>query len=404
MNNDKLTIGLFIDVFYPMTDGVTMVVDNYAKRLSKFCNVIVFAPKYIGHEYDDSKFNYKVVRCASFKVPFIDYSLPIPKMDLAFQKQLKEYNLDLVHIHSPFTIGEAGIKYALDNNIPLIGTMHSQYKKDFIRAVKNEHIANTLLKALIHNYNKCDECWAVNSIVARIFYEDYGYKELPKVMNNATEMEPLSEKDKKAGIELINETYHLTNEKVFTFVGRINALKNIFFIVDALKLVKEKEPNLKYKMFFIGTGQDEEELKRRIKENDLEDNVILCGKITDRKILASYLARSDLFLFPSLYDASSIVQIEAASQHTPVLFIEGAATTATVTNNVNGFIAPNDINEYANYIINIVKDKDKLLEVSNNCYRDLYKNWDDTIESVYNRYLELINEKKNKVIKKIKNS
>ena len=47
MNNDKLTIGLFIDVFYPMTDGVTMVVDNYAKRLSKFCNVIVFAPKYI---------------------------------------------------------------------------------------------------------------------------------------------------------------------------------------------------------------------------------------------------------------------------------------------------------------------------------------------------------------------
>ena len=112
MNNDKLTIGLFIDVFYPMTDGVTMVVDNYAKRLSKFCNVIVFAPKYIGHDYDDSKFNYKVVRCASFKVPFIDYSLPIPKMDLAFQKQLKEYNLDLVHIHSPFTIGEAGIKYA----------------------------------------------------------------------------------------------------------------------------------------------------------------------------------------------------------------------------------------------------------------------------------------------------
>ena len=51
---------------------------------------------------------------------------------------------------------------------------------------------------------------------------------------------------------------------------------------------------------------------------------------------------------------------------------------------VNGFIAPNDVNEYANYIINIVNDKDKLLEVSNNCYRDLYKNWDDTIEFVYN--------------------
>ena len=28
----KLTIGLFVDVFFPMTDGVVMVVDNYAKN------------------------------------------------------------------------------------------------------------------------------------------------------------------------------------------------------------------------------------------------------------------------------------------------------------------------------------------------------------------------------------
>ena len=404
MDKDKITIGLFVDVFFPMTDGVVMVVDNYAKRLSKYCNVIVFAPKYVGHEYDDSKFNYKVVRCTSLKVPFLDYSLPIPKMDIKFQKELKEYNLDLVHIHSPFTVGEAGIKYAIDNNIPLVGTMHSQYKRDLLRAVKSETLANQLLKPLIHNFNKCDECWAVNSEVARIFYEDYGYKELPRVMNNATEMMPLSNEDRQAGIDLINEKYDLSDEKVFVFVGRINALKNIFFIVDSLKLVKEKEPDFKFKMFFIGSGQDEEELKKKIKENDLSDNIILVGKITDREILKAYLSRSDLFLFPSLYDSSSIVQIEAASQHTPVLFIEGAATTATVTNNINGFISPNDKEEYADYILRIMHDDKLLSEVSNNSYRDLYKNWDDTISDVYNHYLELIKKKKEdiKILKKTK--
>ncbi len=404
MDNNKLTIGLFVDVFFPMTDGVVMVVDNYAKRLSKYCNVIVFAPKFVGHEYDDSKFNYKVVRCISLKVPFLDYTLPIPKMDIKFQKELKQYNLDLVHIHSPFTVGEAGIKYAIDNNIPLVGTMHSQYKRDLLRAVKTETLANQLLKPLISNFNKCDECWAVNSEVARIFYEDYGYKELPKVMNNATEMKPINNSDLPSSNKYINKIYNLSDEKVFIFVGRINALKNIFFIVDALKLVKEKDPNLKFKMLFVGSGQDEEELKKVIKKYNLEDNIIMCGKITDRKLLASLYARSDLFLFPSLYDSSSIVQIEAASQHTPVLFIEGAATTATVTNNVNGFIAPNNIEKYANYIINIMHNDKLLNDVSNNCYRDLYKNWDDTIESVYNNYLELINKKKDndKLLKKIK--
>ena len=38
--------------------------------------------------------------------------------------------------------------------------------------------------------------------------------------------------------------------------------------------------------------------------------------VKDRELLASIYERADLFLFPSLYDASSIVQIEAALQKT----------------------------------------------------------------------------------------
>ena len=392
MKKKKITVGLFIDVFYPMTDGVVMVVDNYAKRLAKMCNVIVFCPRYIGEDYDDTIFNYKVVRCRSLKVPFLDYSLPVPKMDSGFQNSLNDYHLDIVHIHSPFSIGEAGIKYAKKNKIPIIGTMHSQFWQDFKRAVKTDTLANTLTKTVIRTFNKCDECWAVNSEVARIFHEDYGYKKLPKVMNNATEMKPV--KDFQKACNLINEKYHLKNEKVFIFVGRINALKNIFFIVNALKIVSEKKKDLNFKMFFIGCGQDEEDLKKLIIENGLEDKIMLVGKISDRKLLASFYARSDLFLFPSLYDSSSIVQIEAASQKTPVLFIEGAATTATVTNNVNGFIAPNDTLAYANEIINIMNNQNLLKEVSENAYRDLYKNWDDKINEVYDKYLKIISKKK----------
>ena len=233
----KITVGLFVDVFYPMTDGVVLVVDNYAKHLIKFCNVIVFCPRYIGKEYDDSLFPYQVVRCRSLKVPFIDYSLPMPRMDRNFQSTLKKYNIDIVHIHSPFTIGESGIKYAKTHHIPIVGTMHSQYRQDFKRAVRNNKLADTLTKKIIRVFNKCDECWAVNSEVARIFHEDYGYKKMPKVMNNATEMLPV--KDYNKTCDFINSKYNLKDEKVLMFVGRINALKNIFFIVKALKIVHD---------------------------------------------------------------------------------------------------------------------------------------------------------------------
>ena len=394
MENKKITVGLFIDAYYPMTDGVVLVVDNYAKRLAKYCNVVVFAPRYVGKEYDDSVFNYKVVRCRSIKLPILDYSISVPKMDANFHRILKKYHLDIVHIHSPFTIGEEGIKYAKKNNIPVIATMHSQFRQDFKRAVRYDKLANTLTKTVIHTFNKCDECWAVNSEVARIFYEDYGYKTLPKVMNNATEMMPVDDVNKAC--ELINNKYHLTDEKVMIFVGRINALKNIFFIVDALNLVHEKRPDINFRMFFVGCGQDEDELRKRIKHYKLDKYITLVGKVSNRELLASFYARSDLFLFPSLYDASSIVQIESASQKTPVLFLEGAATAATVTNNVNGFIVKNDVNVYAESIIKILDDDKLRKKISNNAYRDLYKNWDDSINEVYHEYLRLINEKESK--------
>lgn len=390
--NDKITIGIFNDSFFPKMDGVSIVVDNYAKRLIKYANVIVFVPDLTNGEYDDSKFPYKVVRCKSIKFGFSDYRMPVPILDKEFMKELGGYNLDIVHIHSPFMLGEKGTEYARKHNVPCIGTMHTQFKKDIKKALKNNMFTEFINKKIIGVFNKCDECWAVNSEVAKIYYEEYGYKEMPKVMNNATEMMPV--KDKEEARKLINDKYSISDdERVFLFVGRINSLKNIFFIAESLKILKEKNPDFKFKMLFVGKGMDEEELKQTIKNNNMEKDIIMCGQITDRELLAKYYERADLFLFPSLYDASSIVQIEAASQGTPCLFLEGAATTATITPNRNGYISKNNANEYADNIIKIMNDEEQYKKVSENCFKEIYKNWDDKIEEVYNKYLDMINKK-----------
>ena len=267
---EKIKIGLFIDSFFPMVDGVAVVVDNYAKRLSKLADVTVFAPSYKNlKKEDDMKYGYKIVRCKSMRLPCIDYSLPIPYFDFKFKKQLKSMNLDIVHIHSPFSIGKMGVKYAKKHNISLISTMHSQYKQDFLRAVRSKWLASVLTKRIIKQYDKCDTCWAVNSEIANIYFNDYHCKKMPDVMNNATDMLLVNDLDKAK--KEINEKYNISHdEKVFLFVGRINNLKNVFMIAQSLKIVKETS-DLKFKMLFVGTGQDEEKLKNIIKENGMEN-------------------------------------------------------------------------------------------------------------------------------------
>ncbi len=390
---NKITIGLFNDSFFPMADGVLMVVDNYARRLSKYANVIVFVPRYLGKDFDDSSLPYKVVRCYSLKVPFLDYSLPMPKLDPKFMKELDKYKLDIVHIHSPFTMGMAGLSYAKKHHIPCVATMHTQFKQDIQRFVHNDTLATKLNNNLIRVFNKCDECWAVNEETARIFHEDYGYKTMPRIMDNATEMVPV--KDTKKAIDYINHKYKIKrNEKVFLFVGRINLLKNIIFIADSLKAVKEKNPKLKFKMLYVGSGQDSDKLVEHIKKIGLENDVIMCGRVMDRYELSCYYKRADLFLFPSVYDTSGIVRIEAASQSTPGLFLKDTATASTITENVNGFLSEYTVGAYSDKIIEIMNDKYLYDKVSKNAYIDLYKTWDEQVNEAYKIYLELIKKKK----------
>ena len=103
-------------------------------------------------------------------------------------------------------------------------------------------------------------------------------------------------------------------------------------------------------------------------------------------IRASSSSRAKLFLFPSLYDANSLVQIEAACQGTPTLFLEGARTAATVTPGVNGYISAPGEENYARAILDILADPDGYARISAAARRDLYLNWDDVVREVYSDY------------------
>lgn len=381
----RIKIGLFIDTFYPMIDGVVTVVDNYARIMSKYAKVYVFAPN--TGKYDDTKLPYKVIRCKSKKVKGKDYRVPIPKLDKKFMKELENIDLDVVHIHSPFTMGKLGIEYAKKNNKVLIGTIHSQYKQDFLRNTKSKILSNILTSYVMNLYRRCDVCYTVNEGIEKIVLEEYKLNRKLLIAKNATTME-LS-KDIKKSRKRINELHNLKDtDNVFLFVGRLNKLKNIFLIVDSLNKIKDK---INFKMLFVGTGQDEKELKNKIKEYNLEDRIILCGKISDRELLRDYYTRSDLFLFPSLYDASSVVQVEAASQKTPTLFLKEAATAANIIDNHNGYLTDED--NYSNKIIEILSDKNKYKEVCENVYKELYITWDNEVKKVYDKYIEVLKEK-----------
>lgn len=388
----RLKIALFIDTYFPMVDGVIIVVDNYAKRLSEYADVTVFCPKPKEKKYDDTAYNYAVKRCRSLKIYHYDYPLGLPIFDRKFRKALYLEDFDIVHVHSPFFVSRLGVKYAKKKNIPVIATMHSQYKQDFRTATKSRFLSSILLKFAMIPFNKCDECWAVNSAIKDLYVDEYGVKSPCIVQTNATDMYL---KDKNDAFKTIKDTYDIDeNERVLLFSGRLIEQKNIFFIVEALKELKAMGE--KFRMVFLGTGPDEKKLKAMISEYGLDGDTIFTGKITDRDMLAYFYRRADLFLFPSLYDANSLVQIEAASQRTPTIFMRGSKTSSTAVEDVSCIMSENNAVDFAKKVKRALNDDEYLEKISEGAYKHLYATWDETVDKVYKRYVELIEEKKPK--------
>lgn len=380
----RLTIGIFIDVFYPMVDGVVKVTDHQARILSKYHDVYIFAPKASDKKYIDD-FPYEVVRVMNIQIPTTDYQLALPQLDTNLIKKLKTIKFDIIHIQSPFSMGDLGIKVAKKQNIPVVATLHSQYEKDFYERTKSKMITNVMLSDIITRLNKCDITMTMNEGSKALFMR-YGLTQEPLIIPNATDMIRASEED----VIKIKKTYAVKDGFNMMFVGRIDKIKNIDFMIDVVYQLNKKTKA--FMMYFIGKGSHESIFKKRVDELDLNDVITFTGPIYDRKKLAAFYQVSDLLMFPSTYDTNGLVQIEAASQHTPGIFLNNTLAASSIVDQYNGYLSEENPVLFAKKINHIITNLDHHQDVSKHAHDTLYLPWEAVVQKIETIYQTLIKE------------
>ena len=376
-------IGLFNDSYPPIMDGVALTVQNYAHSLHKknqrVCVVTPRAPKYT----DQS--DYPVYRYASIPVwGRKPYCLGIPYTDFSFLGKIKKVPFKLVHAHCPFSSAQVALDLRKKQRIPVVATFHSKFKADFDRAFNNRQITNWMLKEVIRFFESVDEVWIPQAAVEETIRE-YGYKGKLVVMENGTEYSIDGDIDtlkQQARTEL-----HISgNIPVFLFIGQHIWEKNTRLVIDTLALIKETP----FKMYFIGTGYAEKELKALVKQYGLQSKVEFLGMILDRERLKRYYTAADLFLFPSLYDNAPLVVREASTLHTPSMLVKGSTASEVVTDDYNGFLTENSSRAMAKRILELIDRPEHIKQVGLNASKTIARSWDDVTEEVLDRYDYLI--------------
>ncbi len=371
-----------LDTYFPAFDGPTILVSNYGKSMHKRedMEVEVLVPEFKGYVDKDEFPVHRIKSVGAVE----KYQSAIPFINNKAKKIIgrKEKPFDIVHAHSPFLLGKYAIKKAKKYGIPSVITLHTCFHEEYDRLLPFKWMRKFMMNFTLKAFNKADYVICVSDQTVETL-KSYGYKGKAYVIRNGTDMKYPENAEEL--IKRVNEKENLWDEEnVFLSVGRIVENKKLDLCLDAMKILKEK--GIKFKYLIVGAGSWEENLKKKVEDYALQDYVIFTGKIMDRELLAGYYLRSDLFLFPSTFDTASLAPIEASALKLPTLMTLGCSTAEIITDDRNGYLEKGDASLWAEKIVNILSDKEKLLKTKELAYKEVYKTWDDVVEEIRKFY------------------
>jgi glycosyltransferase involved in cell wall biosynthesis len=114
--------------------------------------------------------------------------------------------------------------------------------------------------------------------------------------------------------------------------GRLADAKNWPLLIDALRLLKGRRPA---HTLILGQGELEGEIRRRIAEAGLSDDVTLCGFQANPW---KFMARADVFVLTSHYEGFGNVLVEAMACGAPVVATASPGTRAIVNSEADGLL------------------------------------------------------------------
>lgn len=190
-------------------------------------------------------------------------------------------------------------------------------------------------------------------------------KVFPKISDKVTTIENIISVDfinKQANEPIADAHFFVeTHQLCFLSIGRFSYPKNFDNIPFIAKFLKEKGVNFKW--FIIGFGGGEELIRKNILLAKVEKEVIILGK---KENPYPYIKACDFYIQPSRFEGKAVTVREAQILKKPVFIANYSTSESQVKNEFDGFILPLENEAFANEMISIIQNAEKIKKVKDN--------------------------------------
>lgn len=220
---------------------------------------------------------------------------------------------------------------------------------------EDNSISSKISRFLIKNlYNKADKIVSVSKAIENDLIESFGVNINQKVIYNPYDIEKIKQLSKE------DVSYEIDRNKSIITVGSLGQRKNHILLINAFSKLDDKE----YKLYILGKGEEESNLKNLVNELELNERVVFLGFDNNPY---KYLSKCEIFILASNSEGFPNVLAEAMVCKCSVIStdcLSGPREILSPDTDVS-FLLKDKI-ELAEYgILTPIKNIDKLQEAMN---------------------------------------
>lgn len=149
--------------------------------------------------------------------------------------------------------------------------------------------------------------------------------------------------------------YNLENKKILLFVGRLEKVKNLSFLLDVVSQLEVDN----WVLIIVGSGNLMEDLKNQTRELGLSNNVLFTNNKEGKELLSWY-AIAQIFILPSTFEPFGAVVNEALLSGCLVLCSKLAGSSTLITEENGALFMPHKKQELLELLENALHKIDPL--------------------------------------------
>ncbi len=266
---------------------------------------------------------------------------------LKVAKILKREKIDIIHTHNtqPFVDGTIA---SLMSSIKTV--VHTDHARDFPDK-KRYMFAEWLMSKFVYKVVGVSEHTTQNLIE----YEKISKGKVLTILNGVDEStyNIAIDKEKK------RKELGINRDGLIIGLGvRLSEQKGVAYLIDAMPEVIKVYPDIT--LVVAGSGEIENELKRKVYDLGLTTNILFPGARTD---IHELLKLFDLYILPSLWEGLPMTILEAMAAGCPIIATNVGGNGMAIENGFNGSLIEKENSKLLAYeILKLLKDK-KLREM-----------------------------------------